>query len=687
MTRFFYSLSILIFSLHTTIAHAKLADCDKTKPLINWNNCYAGFKWDNGESYFGDWNRNLRHGYGTQEWPDGQRYSGYWENNNRTGTGEQIWPDGRRYLGKWKDNKRHGDGAVWFPNGNFFQGEYKFGKKTGLGYYRYKNTGDVYVGGFLENLYHGLGLTIFNNGDADVCRYIKNEATNCSGSNVNDVYPVLKNKFDSLSIKSRKELQNNLRKDKWYLATIDGKWGQQTLLALARYSNANFKSNELSNQKLIGKVINSLISINGSKTIVYSGGIKYVGETLDGKPNGYGTYYLKDGTISYEGAVKNGQPHGFGTKYFLDETYTGEFEDGKMHGKGKLIESNGTSHEGYYVNDTFHGQGTMIYSNGDSFVGEFKFSKVDGIGKFIKLGDYTYKGAFVENLFEGQGILNYDNGDKYVGGFKEGKYNGEGTLTFASGEISSGNWKDGELVKSEAQQTETAFKQTKVALLIGNSKYEYTTHLKNPSNDVVLLKSQLLNLGFSVTTLLDATRMQMTDKILEFGQKTEEADISLLFYAGHSIEAQGLNYLLPIDAEILSENALEPKAVSLNWVLKQTKPTKLISIALLDACRNNPFADRMYKTKTRSVASRGLAKVKVEGNQFIGFSAAPGQVALDGTGNNSPYTKALVKYIPSKEEISYMFRKIKTEVLKTTSGEQVPYVENNLGAELIYLYK
>ena len=234
---------------------------------------------------------------------------------------------------------------------------------------------------------------------------------------------------------------------------------------------------------------------------------------------------------------------------------------------------------------------------------------------------------------------------------------------------------------------EVLAEQTKVALLIGNSKYEYAKDLRNPSNDVSLLKAKLLGLGFSVTTLLDATRMQMTDEILKFGQKTTKADISLLFYAGHSIEAQGLNYLLPINAEILSENALEPKAVSLNWVLKQTKPTKLISITLLDACRNNPFADRMYKTKTRSVASRGLAKVKVDGNQLIGFSAAPGQAALDGTGNNSPYTKALLKYIPSKDEIGYIFRKIKTEVQIITSGEQIPYVENNLGAELIYLHK
>ena len=202
-----------------------------------------------------------------------------------------------------------------------------------------------------------------------------------------------------------------------------------------------------------------------------------------------------------------------------------------------------------------------------------------------------------------------------------------------------------------------------------------------------LLKAKLLGLGFSVDTLLDGKRARMTDAILEFGRKAQNSDISLLFYAGHSVEAQGLNYLIPTDAEILSENGLEPKAVPLNWVLKQIKLTKTLSIALLDSCRDNPFADRMYKTKSRSVASRGLAKVKVEGNQFIGFAAAPGQVASDGVGSNSPYTKALVKYISAQDEINYMFRKIKTEVQTITSGNQVPYVENNLGAELIYLHK
>ena len=405
--------------------------------------------------------------------------------------------------------------------------------------------------------------------------------------------------------------------------------------------------------------------------------------------NCYGEINFSNGH-KYAGNFLNGKSHGLGAVRFADDTfYVGGFLDGKYDGKGKISLKDGRVFEGTFRDTTPNrkgnyssGQGTFHSEEGWVYIGDFKNAKPNGSGTVSYPDGGGYEGKWKNGLENGYGIRRSQNGDKYVGEFKDGKYHGQGTLTSSVGgqkKITRGFWKTGTFQYSS--------NQTKVALLIGNSKYNHTMNLTNPSNDVELLKIKLQSIGFTVDTLLDANKSDMEEAILNFSDKASVSDISLLFYAGHSIEAKGLNYLLPIDANIKREAHLEIRSTRLNWILEQIKSTRVLSIILLDACRDNPFSDTMYNAQSRSTTSRGLAKVRINGNQFIGFSASPGQVASDGDGQNSPYIKALINHITSEIEIVMLFRRVKTEVQESTSGLQVPYVENNLGADPVFIYK
>ena len=564
--------------------------------------------------------------------------------------GNYTYSNGNKYVGEFKVGKHHGEGSLSFVNGANYIGQFEGGKFHGKGTFTHLS-GSTYVGDYNKGMLEGLGIFTWINGDRYVGQYKNGK----------------KDGLGTLTWKSGGKFVGQYKAD-----LINGQ-GEES------FPNGN---------KYVGEYKNG--EFDGQGIFTWINGDRYVGQYKNGKQDGLGSLFYIDGG-NYIGRYKNGKQDGSGEEVSPDgNKYVGEYKNGEFDGQGTFIWINGDRYVGQYKNGLRNGQGSSSWANGDTYVGQQKNGKFHGRGTYTWPNGGKYVGEYKDGLQEGTGEETFPNGDKYLGEYKKAKFHGQGTLINIDGRVQMGTWNNGKfekVVTSLKIKPQLVSTQTKVALLIGNSKYEYAKDLRNPSNDVSLLKEKLLGLGFSVDTLLDGERASMTEAILEFGRNAQNSDISLLFYAGHSVEAQGLNYLIPTDAEILSENGLEPKAVPLDWVLKQIKLTKTLSIALLDSCRDNPFADRMYKTKSRSTASRGLAKVKVEGNQFIGFSAAPGQVASDGVGSNSPYTNALVKYISAQDEINYMFRKIKTEVQTITSGIQVPYVENNLGAELIYLHK
>ena len=175
--------------------------------------------------------------------------------------------------------------------------------------------------------------------------------------------------------------------------------------------------------------------------------------------------------------------------------------------------------------------------------------------------------------------------------------------------------------------------------------------------------------------------------IREFSEISRDADISVVYYAGHGIEVDGTNYLVPADAKLLSDFDVEDETVSLDRVLKALDPVKRLKLVILDACRDNPFA----KTMKRSVASRsigrGLAKIEpAMSDTLIAFAAKAGAVASDGDGQNSPFATALVKHIAEPGlDLRLAFGRVRDEVLKSTSNRQEPFVYGSLGGQTMAL--
>jgi len=210
------------------------------------------------------------------------------------------------------------------------------------------------------------------------------------------------------------------------------------------------------------------------------------------------------------------------------------------------------------------------------------------------------------------------------------------------------------------------------ALIIGNSSYGGSSKLPNPINDAKAMSGVLRDLGFKVTESLDTDRSRLVTALSQFSKTAANADITLLFYAGHGVQISGTNYMLPIDLNLNDLSQVPLQGVSLNSVVEQYEPGKT-KLVFLDACRDNP----LMQTASRSV-SRGLAPINVSEGTLISYSTKDGQVAQDGDGKNSPFTTALIQHLGDPEDIAVVLRKVREDVLKNTNGRQQPWEYGSL---------
>ena len=229
----------------------------------------------------------------------------------------------------------------------------------------------------------------------------------------------------------------------------------------------------------------------------------------------------------------------------------------------------------------------------------------------------------------------------------------------------------------------------RVALVLGNSAYASAPPLPNPVNDANDVAAKLQGLGFTVSLATDATKAE-TDQIMrEFANALEGADVAIFFYAGHGLQVAGQNYLVPIDAKLAKERDLEFEAVRLDFILKQMELGRedKTNVVFLDACRDNPLSRSLARTMgTRSASvGKGLAQVDAGVGTFIAYSTQPGNVALDGSGKNSPFTAALVQRMtePGKNLTSVMID-VRKDVIAATQGQQVPWDHSSLTGDFFF---
>jgi formylglycine-generating enzyme required for sulfatase activity len=228
--------------------------------------------------------------------------------------------------------------------------------------------------------------------------------------------------------------------------------------------------------------------------------------------------------------------------------------------------------------------------------------------------------------------------------------------------------------------------EKRVALVIGNARYEHIPALPNVSSDAKAMEALLTAARFdSVVALHDQRVDALRRELLAFAERATQADVAVLFYAGHGIEVDRVNYLIPVDARLKSDLAVKDETVSLDRVLELMAPARKLRVVILDACRDNPFVKSMRITlPTRSV-TRGLGRVEAgDANTLVAFATEPNAVAEDGTGRNSPFTAALLKHLATPGlDLRLALGSVRDEVMAATGRKQRPYVTSSLGGGVI----
>src|SRR5262245_7729124 len=230
--------------------------------------------------------------------------------------------------------------------------------------------------------------------------------------------------------------------------------------------------------------------------------------------------------------------------------------------------------------------------------------------------------------------------------------------------------------------------ERRVALIIGNSAYKNVVQLPNPASDAAAVAAMLKNAGFDVVeSKLDLGNTAIRRAVREFTAVARNADIAVVYYAGHGIEFDGTNYLIPIDAALASDVDVDDETISLDRIMRMLDPVKRLRLVILDACRENPFAKKMTRTIGSRSIGRGLAKVEVTSTDtLVAFAAKAGMTAADGTGDHSPFTAALLDSlaIPGLD-IRIAFGRVRDEVMKNTDNKQEPYVYGSIGGSTVAL--
>jgi uncharacterized caspase-like protein len=230
--------------------------------------------------------------------------------------------------------------------------------------------------------------------------------------------------------------------------------------------------------------------------------------------------------------------------------------------------------------------------------------------------------------------------------------------------------------------------QKRVALVIGNSDYKHTPRLANPKNDAADVAAMLKKLQFSVIEGRDLDKAGMDRTVRDFAGVLAGAQVGLFFYAGHGLQFNGQNYLVPVDAKLTTASAIDFEMVRLDLVQRAMERETTTNILIMDACRDNPLARNLARALgTRSTQiGRGLAPVESGEGTLISFSTQPGNVALDGRGRNSPYATALLKHAATPgDDLPTILINVRNDVMKETERRQVPWEHSAMTARFYFI--
>lgn len=386
------------------------------------------------------------------------------------------------------------------------------------------------------------------------------------------------------------------------------------------------------------------------------------------------------------------------TTTFSGNKYVGEYRDGKENGQGTLTFANGTKYVGFFKDHRFNGHGTFTFGDGSKYVGGHEIGTFSGQGieydssGAIKRQGRWENGSLVESFALDPQSFPFNPPATSAVSQASTTDMGKAERDHLVAELEASRIKqqqlEDRLASSQSQpinpqpnlqNTKGATFRSAHALVIGNAAYPGSNRLDNTINDANAISQKLRSLGFTVTTVTDANRQRLVQAMSQFKRSATNADLSLLFYAGHGVQIFGINYILPTDVDQSDVAQATIQGVSLNSVVENFLPGKT-KLVFLDACRDNP----LQRSGDRSV-SKGLAPISVAQGTLISYATKDGQTASDGVGaKNSPFTQALLQHLDDPADIAVVLRKVREKVMQATGGKQQPWEYGSLtGGELV----
>ncbi|MCR5453807.1 MAG: caspase family protein [Bacteroidales bacterium] len=653
---------------------------------------YVGYNRDNkhngwgtltkfdGSLYTGEFKDDMFNGYGTLTNPDGSTTEGVWENNRFVGElKNQIGcvsgdckdsysvfvKNGEKYIGEFKNGVPHGMGKYILPDGSSYTGSVVAGKIDGYGSLTYADTVTAnaphkYVGDLKNGKPNGYGAMFYNNGDLYYGHFTDNV-------------------YDGQGV---------------YLDKATGK--------------------KKSGFYLKGELVKEIAEqdfdlIYGDKEkfgIKLTEGGRYMGYLIDGAPEGQGSLETYDGmTIigEFQMGMANGlamcENRGIGSKY------VGQIRDNKMTGSGTMYYANGTKIKGLFRD----GQLTRETAESSSATKpEVSWTAPSTFNIEVTEGSFTVK-LCVRSAVPVDEVAIYDNNICKVNtptrGYKKKNsdlcdYAFEFDIQLEPGrnELKAVVKNAGGSTVSESRyvswvESDAISNQKRIALIIGNGAYQNIGRLPNPANDARLMASVLKGLGFETMEYTDIDRNQMKEAVYDFGDKLRENKaVGLFFYAGHGIQVDGVNYLVPVNAKLARREEVEDVCFSIDKVLGQLAyAANDLNIIILDACRDDPFAATSRAIK----GDGGLAQINAPKGTFIAYSTAPGKTAADGTGSNGLYTEQLAKAMKTPgNKIEDVFKQVRNEVYRIShqaveqgvmAEEQIPWENSSVFGDFYFI--
>jgi len=407
------------------------------------------------------------------------------------------------------------------------------------------------------------------------------------------------------------------------------------------------------------------------------------------------------------------------------DKYAGEFRNSQKHGQGTYTYSNGEKIAGEFTNGALNGQGSYTFPTGRKYVGEFRDSQLQGEGILyrpngsVEAAGYWTDGALSQSVAVDTARFPF-NGLPTVAGnnlAEQARLAAEveaARLRRLALQAQAGKAEQDRLAaeleeeRRQTQEAEVRLAQSlarvpstsaaarpstqavpdpnlrRVALVIGNARYTNAPVLTNPPSDAASVSAALREAGFqTVTVKTDLSQQATLIALREFASLADAADWAVVYYAGHGIEFGGNNYLIPVDARLQADRDIDLEGVDLGKVMAAVEGAKRLRLIILDACRDNPFANQMRRTMASRSLGRGLAKVEPEPGTLIAYAAKHGETAMDGSGtSNSPFAEALVKRIKQTPplEIRRLFDYVRDDVLETTNNKQQPFSYGSVSA-------